>query len=274
MNTSILFGALVGVALGLTGGGGSIFAVPLLIYGQHVNPHDAVLISLAAVGLTAASGALSSLRAGLLDLRAGSVFAAGGVLGAPLGTRLGALVPGDVLVIGFALLMLVVAVHMWHKARGADAGTQSVGQSVGAMAVTADGPACRYAGGGRLQLRGRCAAILGSTGLGVGVLSGFFGVGGGFVIVPALLLVTRMGIHRAVATSLFVIALVGLAGVGSVMLRGHPLPWTLTGLFVLGGFAGMFAGRRLASRLGGSQLQRGFAGGMLGVAAFMLATRL
>ena len=104
------------------------------------------------------------------------------------------------------------------------------------------GPSCRRDPSGRLHLTSRCFAVLVVAGLAAGVLSGLFGVGGGFVIVPALVLVTGMGIHRAVATSLLVIALVSASGVASYLVAGRPLPLALTGLFVAGGVAGMELG--------------------------------
>jgi uncharacterized membrane protein YfcA len=108
------------------------------------------------------------------------------------------------------------------------------------------------------------------AGLAAGVLSGLFGVGGGFVIVPALVLVTGMGIHRAVATSLLVIALVSASGLASQLAAGRPLPWALTGLFVAGGVAGMELGTLAGRRLGGPGLQKLFASAMVAVAAFIV----
>ena len=107
-----------------------------------------------------------------------------------------------------------------------------------------------------------------------GLLSGLFGVGGGFIIVPALMFITQMRIHQAVATSLLVITLVGLSGVGSELLQGRDLPWRLTGLFVLGGLLGMGLGRLWARRIAGPLLQKGFAAAILIVAAAMITAHL
>ena len=119
-----------------------------------------------------------------------------------------------------------------------------------------------------------CSAALAGVGLVVGVLSGFFGVGGGFLIVPALILITEMGIHRAVATSLLVITLIGLSGLGSAAVSGREVDWALTGLFVIGGVLGMFSGRVLARYLAGATLQFVFAVAMLATAAFIVVERL
>jgi hypothetical protein len=116
----------------------------------------------------------------------------------------------------------------------------------------------------------RCAAVLAAAGLVTGVLSGLFGVGGGFVIVPALVLTTSLDIHRAVATSLLVIALVSAAGVASYLAAGRVLPWESTGLFVAGGIGGMGLGSLVARRLSGPGLQKVFAVAMLVVAVFIV----
>lgn len=266
---ALLFGAIVGLALGLTGGGGSIFAVPLLIYGLDVAPKDATTISLAAVCLTAAVGAGDGARARLLETRPALIFAAAGIVFAPLGVWLGEFVASGVIVTGFALLMLAVALRMWLQARAHP--EEAVVVRAG-LVESPDDPhtMCRYDSEGVLRLTAPCSAALVVLGALIGTLSGFFGVGGGFLIVPTLMLVTRMGIHRAVATSLFVIALIGISGVLTGWWLGRELPWTLTGLFVFGGVAGMGFGRMAAARLAGPTLQRMFAGAMAGIGSFML----
>ena len=108
-----------------------------------------------------------------------------------------------------------------------------------------------------------CSAALAVVGVVVGLLSGFFGVGGGFLIVPALLMVTQMGIHRAVATSLLVITLIGASGVFAAFAGGRGLPLVTTALFVVGGVLGMALGRRLAARVAGPVLQQVFAVGVM-----------
>ena len=113
---AILFGCVVGFALGLTGGGGGIFAVPLLVYGLAVAPREAVGISLASVGGTALFGAVPRMVRGEVELRTGLLFAVAGMLGAPIGSYLSTLVPENVLLVMFAVLMFVVAQRMWSKA--------------------------------------------------------------------------------------------------------------------------------------------------------------
>jgi uncharacterized protein len=196
---SILFGALVGVALGLTGGGGSLLAVPLLVYGLAIPPREAFGISLAAVGATALTGLIPRIRKGQVEIGTGALFASAGMAAAPIGTRIAQFIPDTVLLTMFSLLMLAVATQMWRKPQSMNAD-----QPLASCEADADGPTCRRTPEGRLLLTSKCAMLLVAVGLVTGFLSGMFGVGGGFVIVPALILFSGMAIHRAVATSLLV----------------------------------------------------------------------
>lgn len=236
---SVLFGIIVGLALGLTGGGGSIFAVLLLIYGLGVAPHSAVSISLAAVALTAAFGAAQAWYAGLVESRAALILAAAGMLSAPLGVWFGGRVSENAVLVAFAILMVLVASHMAFKAGRSPSQASVVRAQLPAGADHEPGVVCRYSPDGRLRLNTPCSLALWGAGLVVGALSGFFGVGDGFLIVPALMLITAMGIHRAVATSLLVISLIGISGVAASVLSGRDIDWCLAGLFVAGGLLGM-----------------------------------
>lgn len=271
---SIVFGVVVGLALGLTGGGGSIFAVPLLIYGLGVDPHSAVAMSLAAVAVTAALGAFEAWLRGVVEVRAALIFAVAGMICAPLGVYLGDQVDQAVVLVLFAALMLVVAARMLIKARRAPLESRVVRARLDTQAADDAGTVCRYSTDGRLRLNAPCSAALIGVGALVGVLSGFFGVGGGFLIVPALILITEMGIHRAVATSLLVISLIGVSGVGSAVVAGRDMNWAILALFVVGGVVGMFMGRALAQRLAGATLQTIFAVAMIVIAVFIGIDRL
>lgn len=261
MPVAVGFGALVGVSLGLTGGGGSILAVPLLVYGLGIGAREAVGVSLAAVGATALVGALHRLWRRELELKTGLAFAVAGILGAPLGTWMGARLPETLLLLLFAGLMLFVAWRMWRAARQ----PQSRG---------ADSGACRRENGGALQLDTRCAQVVALSGLATGLLSGLFGVGGGFVVVPALVLVTGMSIHKAVATSLLVIAIVSGSGIVSHIFAGTELPPGITSGFVLGGVAGLALGTLLVRRLPPVKLQQGFSILIVAVAFLVFAKNL
>ena len=269
----LAYGAVVGFSLGLTGGGGSIFAVPLLVYGLGVRPREATGVSLAAVGATALVGGLRRLARGEIEVRTGLLFAVAGMIGAPGGTWLGSQLPDVLLLILFALLMVAVAVRMWVQAERRPADAQAIRATSGAVA-DAQGPSCRRDPSGKLHLTSRCFAVLLISGVVAGVLSGLFGVGGGFVIVPALVLVTGMGIHRAVATSLLVIALISTSGVASSIVAGRPLPLALAGLFLAGGIGGMEMGTLASRRLGGAGLQKLFASAMVAVAIFIVIKSL
>lgn len=260
---ALIFGMLVGLALGLTGGGGAIFAVPLLVYGLAIEPRQAVGISLAAVGATAAFGFFGRWKTGQVEIPTGLLFAVAGMIGAPLGSWLSGLVPESLLLLMFATLMGVVALRMWQGAgKAVDLATCTAGED--------SGQACQRDPKGNLHINSPCAILLVGAGVLTGVLSGLFGVGGGFIIVPALVLFSKMSIHRAIGTSLMVIALVSTSGVASHYMSGRTIPWEMTGVFVVGGVAGMLVGSTLARRVAGPALQRGFAGAMVAVAAFVV----
>jgi len=253
---ALLSGLIVGGSLGLTGGGGSIFAVPLLVYALGLAPTTAVGMSLGMVGLTAGFGAALRLGKSEIDWLAGLVFAAAGMGLAPVGAWVGRQVAPAVLLTAFACLMVVIGVKMW-RVRPASAVVPG---------------ACVVAGGGR---RGwGCYARLIGAGTLAGLLSGLFGVGGGFIIVPALLMVTGMSVHRAIATSLLVIFLISISGVAASWAHGGAWPWRLAAGFIAGGLVGMFGGNRLRHHLSAARLQKVFAVAMWAVAAFMLAKNL
>jgi uncharacterized membrane protein YfcA len=251
----IVYGALVGVALGLTGGGGSILAVPLLVFGLGVLPADAVAMSLVAVAATALVGATQSLRHGLVVWQPSLIFAAGGMLSAPAGGAAALHVPHDALVAAFALLAVTVGSLMWRTARR----NPAQASAVRAVALApGSGPVCVLAPDGQLRFTAPCAAVLAAIGLVTGFLSGLLGVGGGFLIVPALVLVTRMGVHRAVATSLLIIALIGMSGAAMAVWQSR-IDWAVLAPFAAGGALAMVATRTFAARVAGPKLQQAFA---------------
>lgn len=266
---SLIFGAVVGLSLGLTGGGGAIFAVPLLVYGLNVPTREAVGISLAAVGVTSFVGFVNRWRTKQVEIRTGLLFAIAGMIGAPIGSWIAGLLPEALLLSLFAGLMVVVAIRLWQQA--ARPGTET------AKCPTSehqDGPTCQRDAAGTLMLTSRCAVLLLIVGVLTGILSGLFGVGGGFVIVPSLVLFSGMSIHRAVGTSLLVIALVSVSGVASHLWAGRAISPSVTGMFVLGGVAGLFAGQQIGRRLSGPVLQKMFAVAILAVAAFVVVRNL
>ncbi len=253
---ALVYGLIVGASLGLTGGGGSIFAVPLLIYGLGVPVRAAIGLSLAAVGITAGFGAALRLRSRDVDLLPGLVFAAGGMTFAPVGGWLGGFVAAPVLLSVFAVLMAYIGWRMWRGKVDADV----------------DPGPCTYRPG--VKLGPGCHGRLAAAGAAAGLLSGLFGVGGGFIIVPALLYVTGMSIHRAIATSLLVIFLISAAGVLASVLHGQQFPMPLSALFVGGGFIGMLIGNATRSKLNGSALRKTFAVAMWTVGLYLLVKNI
>jgi uncharacterized membrane protein YfcA len=243
-------GVLVGFSLGLVGGGGSILAVPLLVYLVGVPaPHLAIGTSAVAVAANAAMGLLNHARAGTVRWPCAAVFAGAGMLGALGGAQLGKRVDGQALLAAFAVMMVVVA---------------------GLMLRRREPEEDRIV---RLN-RGNAPALLG-TGLAVGALSGFFGIGGGFLIVPGLILATGMPMLQAVGTSLVAVTAFGLATAGSYAVAGL-VDWALAAVFVAGGVAGSLAGARAARSLARRRglLTRVFAGLILVVAGYVLARSL
>jgi uncharacterized membrane protein YfcA len=256
-------GALVGFSLGLTGGGGAIFAVPLLVYGLGVPAREAVGVSLLTVGSTSLIGFVQRAQRRMVEFPTGLLFAVAGMLGAPVGSWLADRIPEAVLLGMFAVLMIVIAIRMWQKA----------GDATNRLPILTDdnaGPTCRRDPEGKLRLTSQCAVLLGLLGLGVGVLSGLFGVGGGFIIVPALVMFSGMGMLRAIGTSLLVITLISASGTASHLFAGKDLSLATAGLFTAGSIAGLFAGSALAQRLAGPTLQKVFAAAIVAVALFVM----
>ncbi|MFO1020700.1 MAG: sulfite exporter TauE/SafE family protein [Planctomycetales bacterium] len=268
----LFFGTLVGLSLGLTGGGGAIFAVPLLVYGVGTSVPTAVAISLATVGGTAFAGFLDRWRHRLVELRTGLIFAIAGMVGAPIGTQISRLFSPQTLLTLFGGLMLVVAGRMWQSSfRTSLPAAESY---LGNEGCELDKVTCRRTSSGELVMTSRCAVQLLLVGVAAGVLSGLFGVGGGFVIVPALVLFSSMPIQQAIGTSLFVISLISASGLASQWWLGRTFPIETALLFTLGGIAGMFVGSRIARRLPAPTLQRIFAVAMVLVAAYVIVKNL
>ena len=275
---SLLFGSIVGLSLGLTGGGGAIFAVPLLAYGMGVPACEAVAISLVSVGLTSFVGFLGKWRKGEAELRTGLLFAVAGMLGAPVGSWIGRQIPEAWLMLMLSGLMLTIAWKMWQKSsRAVDKAQVCIPVETSGVqreGYANDGPSCQRDAAGQLILTSRCARLLLIVGVASGILSGMFGVGGGFIIVPALILFSSMSMSRAVGTSLMVISLVSASGIVSQLCVGQSITLGITTLFATGGFIGLGVGQSVAHRLSASMLQRVFSVAILIVAVFVIVKNL
>ena len=240
-------GGLVGFSLGLVGGGGSILAVPLMVYVVGVSDaHVAIGTSAIAVAANAAINLSNHARGGTVRWSCALPFAAAGIIGAFAGSLLGKMLDGQKLLALFALLMLVIAALMLK--------TRS---RIGASDVQ--------------MSRDNMPAIVG-LGLATGTLSGFFGIGGGFLIVPALMLATGMSILNAVSSSLVAVTAFGLTTAASYAWSGL-ISWELAGLFIAGGVAGGLIGTRSAKLLSERHgaLNIVFAAVIIAVALYMLA---
>jgi len=270
----LVIGALVGLVLGLTGAGGSLFAVPLLMLGLGVNANQATGLALAAVAASALWGVIVRLPRGEVVWLPAIVLAVSGAAMAPIGRWLAAKIPEPALLIGFAILVVLVALRMWRQSNEAPESAKVTRASQGKGRYEKETALCRFSPSGQLELKPRClmGVILG--GLGAGILSGLFGVGGGFVIVPLLVLLTGLTITAAVATSLAVIAVISSAGFASFIWLGDSVDFALLAWLILGGVLGMLLGSLVASRLAGPLLQKGFVIAMLSLTAATLVGQL
>jgi uncharacterized protein len=265
----LLFGAVVGLSLGLTGGGGAIFAVPLLVYGLSVPAQEAVTISLVAIGATSFTGFLHRWKLGEVEIRTGLLFATAGMIGAPIGTWSASYLPETILLTAFGVLMVIVAVRLWQQSEKPHLPITDCPPR-----TNSDGPTCQRDAEGSLILTSRCAVLMLLIGVFTGVLTGLFGVGGGFVIVPALVIFSSMPIQKAVGTSLMVIALVSLSGITAKWWSGRTVPFEMTAVFVIGGIVGLFIGQQLSHRISGPILQKVFALVIISVAIFVVMRNL
>ncbi len=236
---------LVGVTMGALGSGGSLLTVPILVYLVGLEPRAAIVLSLAVVGVVSTLGALQALLAGQMRWRLGLAFASGTMVGTWGGTLVGRRIDQNVQLVLFGAVVLGAAVWMLRRSLRPDGG-----------------PACRAS----------WARVL-VSGVGVGILTGLVGVGGGFMIVPALVMVNpKLTMQEAAGTSLLVISLSCLVGVLGYL--DASLPWMPGVMFAASACLGVVVGGRLARRLRSQTLQRLFAAFLVAVSVFVLARSL
>lgn len=231
----LLFGFLIGGVLGLTGAGGSILSVPLLVYGASIPLRDAFIISLIVVAIIAFIGAVQRTLAKEVDYPAALITVLTGMCGAPLGTSVSYALSDRTLMIGFGILMIIVGLLMRRPLKSS---TEKESQRKTTVHW----------------------AVLSGGGLLAGFFSGLFGVGGGFFIVPLLIFAADLTIKRAMATSLLVIALVSLtAAVSHLHMQENSFSIKVLLLFLSGGALGMFTGIIISKKIRSGTLQKGFA---------------
>lgn len=235
------FGIAIGLSLGLVGAGGSLLTVPVLVYVLDQDVKDATTATLLIVGLSSLAGAIAHRRRGSVRMQVALGFGTAAALGTVGGTALNRLVEGDLLLLGFGVLMLVAAAALLRG--GPDRSLGSVG-----------------------GLSPRALA----AGLGVGVLTGFFGVGGGFVIVPVLVLLLGLPIDEAIGTSLMVVTIASAAALTGHLTTGS-IDWPVTAAFTAAAIVGSLAGSRLSGRMPRRTLNLVFVVLVAAVGVFLIA---
>lgn len=247
---------LIGVALGLLGGGGSILTVPILLYVFHLEAHQAIATSLLVVGTTSLFALLPHAKAGRVRWQTGALFGLASMLGAWSAGRVAHLIPPTLLLLGFALMMLVTAVAMLRRGKASPAPLPSEAEQAEPQAP-GDLPFVKI--------------VL--EGLAVGAVTGLVGAGGGFLVVPALTLLGGLPMPVAVGTSLLVIAMKSYAALAGY-LSTTAIPWQLAGAVTASAVGGSFVGAKLAGVVPPDRLRQGFGWFVVVMAFFILSQEL
>lgn len=267
---TLLIGFAIGIVLGLTGAGGSVLAVPLLAVFLDLPATEATGLALGVVAASSLYGAAIRIIQKQILWVPALLFGISGMLFAPPGRWLSTLVDPWLLKAAFAALSAIIAARMFWQSGTADEELLHVRATSEPLAeVTLQ---CVQSGNGSIDLRPRCLAGLVGGGVATGLLSGFFGVGGGFLIIPLLTQINRVPIRHAIATSLLIIAGISASGFAMQLLT-QPTDMTLLPWLAIGGLAGMIAGHALARHIAGVTLQRIFAVTILLMAILLLTTR-
>ena len=266
--TAVVAGLLIGLSLGALGGGGSVLAVPVLVYALGQSAGQATTGSLVVVGITSLVGAVTARRAGNALLGRGLVFGAVAIGGAAAGAKASGLVPGPVLLTAFAALLLLVAAVMAtrqlraHRARKASNGVGTPARRAPQM----DDPIISFSPTFACQCPRALKVLVTATV--VGLLTGFLGVGGGFLVVPALVLALGLPMEFAAGTSLVVITVTSAAALAVRAGTGTHPDWGLVGLLTVAAVVGGYLGARAADRVDTSKLQAAFTVLLLLVAGY------
>ncbi|MGB0910815.1 MAG: sulfite exporter TauE/SafE family protein [Nitrospirales bacterium] len=234
----ILSGSVIGLLLGATGGGGSLIAIPLLVYVVGIPVQHATAMSLVVVGYSAVFGAWQQSRHGMVKVRIALVFSSTGAMGAWVGAQGHRLVADDVILFMFGFLLMAISgwilqLHLLNANQAIEVECAE-------------------------HFSWNCAVKAMAIGFGVGLLTGFFGIGGGFVIVPSLMFVLGFPMGMAVGTSFLIIALTSIGGIVGHLDLNH-IDIQLTGVVILGSLLGMIVGARVAKKMNERTLQKSFA---------------
>jgi uncharacterized membrane protein YfcA len=247
-------GFLIGLSMGALGSGGAIIAVPVLIYLAGQSPKEATASSLIIVASTAILGVVPHLRARRVNVKVGALLAIAGIPANVFGSMLNQDVDDDVLLLGFAMLMLAAAAAMarsWSKRRASNQPSRVTAPQPKTISVPSAASILKVLGAGSV----------------VGLITGFFGIGGGFVIVPLLVLVFRFGIPEAAATSLMLIIINSVIALSS-RLDGGYIDWSVIVPFGIASLTGVLLGGRLAGRVDPDRLQLAFVILIVALAAY------
>jgi uncharacterized membrane protein YfcA len=247
---SVGLGVFVGMMMALTGAGGGILSVPLLVFGLNLSIASAGPIGLLAIAVAGSLGAIHGLRTKLLRYRAALVMAGLGIVLAPIGVYMAHRIPNTPLLLAFASILIVLSIRMFIQAQQ---------EITGNAPKELPAPPCKLDQSiGRLIWSVPCARALMGSGALAGFLSGLLGVGGGFIIVPALKKLTDLPMQSIVATSLGVLALISITGVTTAAIAGH-LNWSIGIPFTAGAVAGMLLGSVITKQISGPRIQQAFA---------------
>lgn len=244
---SLISGIVVGFSLGLIGGGGSILAVPLLVYVIGIEPHVALGTSALAVAANALASLIHHKKVGHVKIKEGFAFAIPGVIGALIGAQLGLLTPSKHLLFLFGLFMIFMAIIMWR--RKSMVSSNETHHEHGMFVVHKN----------RIII----------TGFAVGTAAGYFGIGGGFLIAPSLIYSASMNIMDAIGTSLLPVSAFGLTTAIRYSIEGQ-IQWLVSILFIVGGTGGGFIGTRLSTRINREKLVKIFSILLILLALFMI----
>ena len=248
MALAIPFGLAIGLTAGMLGGGGAVLAIPVLVYVLGQDVHAATTASLVVVAAASVAGGLGQMRERRVCWQHTRAFAPPALIGVGLGTLANQAVGGDLLLVLFAPFMFVAAWATWRRARGGPEPERDPARACPPVNTVRDA----------------------SLGLGVGLLTGFFGVGGGFVVVPALAIALGMPLRLAIGTSLVVVTLVSVAGLGAHLVAGNEFDLAPTLTLAVSCAVGALAGPALAARVPQHALGSAFAALLAAVGLYLL----